>query len=73
MSNTRSVDDENVMAATEGLELTTAEEGATASGVLSIDSLQSFCVSATDLKKAKEAEIKVSLTHSLAVSLLRSY
>lgn len=55
MSNTRSVDDENVMAATEGLELTTAEEGATASGVLSIDSLQSFGVSATDLKKAKEA------------------
>ena len=53
MSNTHSVDDENVMAATGGLELTTAEEGATASGVLSIDSLQSFGVSATDLKKAQ--------------------
>ena len=51
------MDDENAAAPVGGLELTTngAEEGATASGVMSIDSLQSFGVSATDLKKAKEA------------------
>ena len=51
------MDDENAAAPVGGMELTTngAEEGATASGVMSIDSLQSFGVSATDLKKAKEA------------------
>ena len=47
----KSVDDENAMTTSAGgLDLTTAEEGAAASGVMSIDALQSFGVSATDLK-----------------------